>query len=509
MLKPAHVIREISHKIADQLDQRNEHVDRDDQSFPTGTSDQISKDLTQHKAAIWGVLLSWLIPKLIGIFIAAHCEENSFNEPIVDSPVKMDNHNASTVELLMAALPTPADLKLHLATFKFDQQKTVDVTLDIFFAIFCFSTIWKLSLVGLFIANLKNIPGVYHLRLLNAFRFVLRTQRTSDGPKPDQLFQPIITSSKATLMETDLYLHKSNSTYFSDVDIARTHLICTLFSTGIEKVRGGTSGLVKGKTSSFAVALGAVSCSFRRELKPYESYDMWTRILAWDEKWLYVVTHFVKKGAKIEPNEFTLYTRQNSVNGSSRNSPRGSVVSISGGSRRDSLAGVASDESKCAIAASALSKVVFKNGRITISPEVMLEASGVLPPKPSETKKEHHDQLAETQIKANIAELAASQIAPIKTMQTVDDLESSNSESSRSRGSSVDESSNLDQWTWDMIENERKRGLKVASALAAQSLLENELNDTEALGRHTDGSGIAGVVLTLAQLGKMSNYQFL
>ena len=422
--------------------------------------------------------------------------------------------NASAVELLMAALPTPADLKLHLATFTLDQQRTLDVTYDIISAAFSFSAIWKILVLGLLLANLKNIPGVYHLRLLNAFRFVLRTQRTTEGVTPDQLFQPLITSSKATLMETDLYLHKSNSTYFSDIDIARTHLICTLFSKGIEKVRGGTAGIVNGKVSSFAVALGAVSCTFRRELKPYESYDMWTRILTWDEKWLYVVTHFVKKGAKIEPNEMTLYTRQNSVGGSngtsSCNSPRGSVASLGEDVRRDSITGTGSTKSKSAIAASALSKLVFKNGRITISPEVMLKASGLLPPRPWESKTERHDHLADAQIKANIVEVAEAQIAPVKAMQTVDDMEGTDSESSPcSRTGSAEGDSVLDEWRWEMIEKERKRGLKIANGLAAQSVLENELNDSEALGRHTDGSGIAGVVLTLAQLGKMSNYQFL
>lgn len=174
----------------------------------------------------------------------------------------------------MAALPTPADLNFRLASFTFDQHKALEASYSIASVIFSLSTLWKLLLVALIFGNLKNIPGVYHLRLLNAFRFVIRTCRTEEPVKPEHLFQPIITSSKATLMETDLYLHKSNSTYFSDLDIARTHLICTLFSKGIEKVRGGTSGVVGGKVSSFAVALGAVSCSFRRELKPYEAYDM-------------------------------------------------------------------------------------------------------------------------------------------------------------------------------------------------------------------------------------------
>jgi len=209
----------------------------------------------------------------------------------------------------------------------------------------------------------------------------------------------------------------------------------------------------------------------------------------------------------------TLYKRQNSVMGSTntsrRNSPRGSVVSLEEDSRRGSVAGVISDESRSAIAASALSKVVFKNGRITISPEVMLEASGLLPPRSARSAAEHHEQLADAQIKANIVEVAEKHVSPVKAMQTIDDLESSDSDDSHSSRRSSADDSMLDQWTWDRIESERKRGLKVANALATQSVLENELNDSEALGRHTDGSGIAGVVLTLAQLGKMSNYSFL
>lgn len=36
-----------------------------------------------------------------------------------------------------------------------------------------------------------------------------------------------------------------------------------------------------------------------------QPYELWTRIIFWDEKWLYVVSHFVKKGA-FEPDEFVM-----------------------------------------------------------------------------------------------------------------------------------------------------------------------------------------------------------
>lgn len=232
---------------------------------------------------------------------------------------------------------------------------------------------------------------------------------------------------------------------------------------------------------------------------------MWTRVLAWDEKWLYVVTHFVKKGAHIEPREFTLYPKQNSANNSPASTPRGSVVSLSS-LPRGSIGGEPSAESRTAICASALSKLVFKKGRITIAPAVMLEASGLLPPRSDETISAQKEHLAEIQIKANIQD-----VGPKKAMQTLDTIDSSDDEASSGKRGSIDSDSDatLQQWKWELIEAERKRGLKVAALLGAQNALEHELNDSEALGKHSDGTGIGGVVATLAQLGHLSNYQLL
>ncbi|KAI1183520.1 hypothetical protein F5B17DRAFT_434540 [Nemania serpens] len=45
-----------------------------------------------------------------------------------------------------------------------------------------------------------------------------------------------------------------------EIDIARTYLVCTLFAKGIGKMHGGTSAY-----------------------------------MIWDEKWIYIATHFVRK----------------------------------------------------------------------------------------------------------------------------------------------------------------------------------------------------------------------
>ena len=122
---------------------------------------------------------------------------------------------------------------------------------------------------------------------------------------PDKLFHPVISSSHVTLSEVDYNLHKSNSTYFADLDVSRSHLASHLLARGCRALaHNAEERLVMDPArpgeparGRFGVMLGAVACSFRREIKPYASYEMWTRVLSWDRKWLYLVTHFVEKGA--------------------------------------------------------------------------------------------------------------------------------------------------------------------------------------------------------------------
>ncbi|APA13813.1 hypothetical protein SS1G_13907 [Sclerotinia sclerotiorum 1980 UF-70] len=324
---------------------------------------------------------------------------------------------------------------------------TLHILLQCLNYICTWSTVWKLAFVALAIGNLKNLPLIWHLRIVNAFRFCLRSQRPKVKCGPNQIFQPIITESHAPLMEIDFNLHKTNSSYFSDVDVARTHLFCTLFSEGIEQMRGGTEAITGSKEPTFGIALGAVNCNFKKELKPYESYEMWTRVLSWDEKWIWLVTHFVRKDSS-KPKSYTLYPQQKIDNREEKCKdldPRAGVVACS------------------------LSKCVFKQGRKTISPEFMLRASGLLP---DNLQKEDLD------------------------VQSGGDTNSFDAE----------------EWTHARIEEERLRGKKIADTLSAESQQDLEQSFTggsEALGRHTDGTGIVGVVSTLAQLAGLKRDQIL
>ena len=108
---------------------------------------------------------------------------------------------------------------------------------------------------------------------------------------------------RSTLSELDYNLHESNDKYFTDLDIARGHHIYFLFRVGVNEYGSrDSSALSTGSTGStkppptghFIMALGGVTCTLKRELKPYRKYEIWTRVLSWDEKWIYVISHIVK-----------------------------------------------------------------------------------------------------------------------------------------------------------------------------------------------------------------------
>ncbi|KAH8667318.1 hypothetical protein BGZ60DRAFT_377849, partial [Tricladium varicosporioides] len=115
------------------------------------------------------------------------------------------------------------------------------------------------------------------------------------------------------------------STFYSDLDVNRMHLFGALFKEVISPAAKPSAGQGLGK---LILALGGVSCTFKREIKPYQKYQIWSRVLAWDEKWMYIASYFVKDGA---------------------------------------------------IFASAISKYVFKQGRKTIRPEEVFQKLNLIP----------------------------------------------------------------------------------------------------------------------------------
>jgi hypothetical protein len=160
-------------------------------------------------------------------------------------------------------------------------------------------------------------------------------------------------------------MHKSNSTYLTDLDMARGHHVYGLLRVGIHKY----SLEAEKQKQSIGTALGGVSCSFKRQIEPYQKFEIWTRVLSWDEKWLYLVSHFVKPGTRLA-KEFSDQPWRTYPNDS-----KCSKQPQSG----EKTPGSHSSSSETGLYATCISKYVFKQGRKTISPVSMIEESGLLP----------------------------------------------------------------------------------------------------------------------------------
>jgi hypothetical protein len=94
--------------------------------------------------------------------------------------------------------------------------------------------------------------------------------------------------------------------------------------------------------------LGGVSASFRRAIKPWGKYEVVSRVLCWDEKWIYVGSWFVVPGSM-------------------------GIGKSAGSSEK-----MPEPMSKY-VYASAMAKYVIKAGKVTVPPERLLVASGLVP----------------------------------------------------------------------------------------------------------------------------------
>ena len=119
------------------------------------------------------------------------------------------------------------------------------------------------------VANFKNLPFMWHFRVLRGMFYQLKIQRQTTPPK--HLFAPLITSSYNTVYDTDYNFHKSNSTYFADLDVARAQHVSCVIRTGLARLnQGDEEGLSKSTIETaggYNVALGAVSCFFKKDRK--------------------------------------------------------------------------------------------------------------------------------------------------------------------------------------------------------------------------------------------------
>ncbi|KAH7228382.1 hypothetical protein B0J15DRAFT_374390, partial [Fusarium solani] len=72
--------------------------------------------------------------------------------------------------------------------------------------------------------NVKGLPFAWSVRVLGAYiRHFYIFQPYRHGP--DKLFHPVISQSHVPLFEIDYNMHKSNGTFFTDLDVSRAHMM--------------------------------------------------------------------------------------------------------------------------------------------------------------------------------------------------------------------------------------------------------------------------------------------
>jgi hypothetical protein len=234
-------------------------------------------------------------------------------------------------------------------------------------------------------------------------------------------FESTIFSTHTNLFEMDYNVHKSNSTYLSDLDLSRTSIVARLILPGL-RILGrelSTPGREDRKTGRTAIVLGAVYCNFQKEILPYTRYHVKSRLLAWDTKWFYIISHFIKGS----------------------------------GSEKGTNA-------KPAILAIAVSKYVGKKGRWTIPPEDILRVGGFVPQRPGIA-------IPSRPSTNNLGSTVRTSSATATAVVSEPKVRGRLNENWKVNGT---------DWSYDQFELERQRGIKAVEAFArASEAFDNKL----------------------------------
>lgn len=257
----------------------------------------------------------------------------------------------------------------------------------------------------------------------------------AQGKPTHPVFVSVRVTSRTPLLETDYNMHKSNSTYFTDLDVSRTALVSRLYSPGVGLVSkeldkeflaaAQKEGKNTPKKKPIIIVLGSVYCSFKREIKPFELYEMHSKVISWDKKWMYILTCFMRPASR------------------------------AGGEKT--------------LLATALSKYVVKKGRLTIAPERILRLGGFLPTPPteSETKDAPTDSSADVSAIGTpasgegITATGGVDGSLVREVLKLNDEQIPDRKALDEQKHANSDTWNPEEWPWERIEQERLRGLGV------------------------------------------------
>lgn len=138
------------------------------------------------------------------------------------------------------------------------------------------------------LVNAKVFILAFHLRL---YYYVFKYFYLYKNLKAKSIFEPTSITTITPFLEMDFNLHKSNSTYFTDMDISRTCLFTKLLRKFFLEYNDPEAPKLKRHQFIYS-PLGSTSMVFKREITPYIPYKVESRIVGWTSKWLFVLSIF-------------------------------------------------------------------------------------------------------------------------------------------------------------------------------------------------------------------------
>lgn len=171
-------------------------------------------------------------------------------------------------------------------------------------------TVLKYIFVAYLVSSYKSLPGAYFFRFWyyvakNLLLPIItgretKNIKTLEGDKMG-VFSHTILSTYCSPFECDNYFHKSNSTYFEELDFARTDLMSKIFQK-----------LFLFSRSWPYIPVAEVSTCFFKDISPFQPYQITSSIFCWDKKWIYVISKFtVNKRSKLVSVAITRYVLKN------------------------------------------------------------------------------------------------------------------------------------------------------------------------------------------------------
>ncbi|KOH00418.1 uncharacterized protein DI49_1128 [Saccharomyces eubayanus] len=160
-----------------------------------------------------------------------------------------------------------------------------------------FCTILKWLFAAYLLSSYKSLPGAYFFRFYYCvipilFLPIVTGSKTKNIKKLKEneygCFSYTKLDTYASPFECDFYFHKSNSTYFEELDISRGGLMCKIF----QKL------MLNSKHYPY-IPVANVFTNFLKEIKPFQKYSVTSRIICWDEKWIYVMSRFTIKNGTV------------------------------------------------------------------------------------------------------------------------------------------------------------------------------------------------------------------